>query len=82
MILRRKKRIKAELISSMGGKCVKCGYSKSYNALEFHQLDKAHKSFNISQLTFFSEAKVKLEAEKCILVCANCHRELEEELSV
>jgi len=65
------------VVEYKGGKCNLCGYKKSIEALELHHLDKKKKDFGISAdgLTRSWE-KVKKEAEKCMLVCANCHREL------
>lgn len=68
-------RIKEELISYKGGKCQCCGYSKCTQALEFHHLDPSQKDFTISGGTKSFE-KLKPEVDKCILVCANCHREI------
>lgn len=69
--------IKAELIKYKGGKCEICGYDKCNQALDFHHLNPEEKDFNISQsYTYKNLAKLKLEVDKCILVCANCHREI------
>ena len=67
---------KVHAVKHLGGECCKCGYKKSIKALEFHHLDPSKKEFTIS--TFKSKDMVKLEKEldKCILVCANCHREI------
>lgn len=61
-----------------GGKCVICGYHKCTWALEFHHLNPKDKSFPISTEGHKKSWKVfKKELDKCILVCANCHREIE-----
>ena len=74
--MNRRKRLKAEAINLLGGKCKICGYNKCPDALDFHH-PKNNKEGNIG--TFLkNESREKLlkEAEKCILLCANCHREL------
>lgn len=70
---RRRKKIK--LVECFGGKCIICGYKKCYGALEFHHVFPEEKSFSISRMNF-SFKKLKKEAKKCILTCANCHREM------
>jgi hypothetical protein len=71
---RKTKKIKA--IEYKGGKCEMCGYNKCVAALEFHHLDPNTKEFEIGNNTF-SWNRNKQELDKCILVCANCHREIE-----
>lgn len=56
--------------------CSLCGYSKCEAALEFHHLNPSEKEFDIKALTNCSVEKAVNEIQKCILVCANCHREL------
>lgn len=59
-----------------GGQCSKCGYNKCLDALEFHHLDPSIKEFGIGQKGYTkSWEKIKQELDKCILLCANCHRE-------
>jgi 5-methylcytosine-specific restriction endonuclease McrA len=74
---KRRKDLKKELVKYKGGQCEKCGYDKCVDALDFHHLDPTVKEFGLSQrgLTRSLE-KLKQEADKCILVCANCHREI------
>lgn len=54
--------------------CIRCGYNTCYQAIEFHHIDPNKKDSTISQL-HKTEDIIK-EAEKCILLCSNCHREL------
>ena len=70
-----RRKVKRKLVDHFGGKCIKCGYDKSYSALQFHH-HLNNKSFGIatSGLTR-SYDKLLEEASKCILVCANCHAE-------
>lgn len=73
IIWRQKAKIK--LVEYKGGKCEKCGYSKCIDALEFHHKDPNEKDFTIGGKSWSFE-RLKIEADKCILVCANCHREI------
>ena len=70
-----RRKIKATLIEEAGGCCSQCGYNKNPAALEFHHPDPSAKERGIIG-TSKSLARQREEAEKCILVCANCHREL------
>ena len=59
-----------------GGSCENCGYNRCLEALEFHHLDPKEKDFGISSKGYArSWERVKIEIEKCALLCANCHRE-------
>ncbi len=58
-----------------GGKCQICGYDKCRDALDFHHLDGSKKEYNISSSSKSFNSK-KSELDKCILLCANCHREV------
>ncbi len=60
-----------------GGKCQMCGYNRCIEALEFHHTDASQKDFGLSDKGYTrSWIKIQAEIEKCVLVCANCHREL------
>ena len=67
--------VKQRLIDYKGGKCQVCGYNRCINALEFHHINPKEKDFTISGGTK-SFNTLKLEVDKCILVCSNCHREI------
>ena len=66
------------LVEEAGGQCVLCGFSEHPVALHFHHLDPAQKQFGLanSGLTK-SLAKMREEAAKCVLLCANCHAMVE-----
>jgi len=74
---KRRKLIRKMSVEYKGGHCEICGYSKCNNALEFHHRDSSAKDFGISAKGYTrSWEKVKAELDKCILLCANCHREI------
>ena len=72
---------KLELIEAKGGKCEICGYDKNIAALDFHHVNPENKCFELDarRLSNTSMEKLLEEADKCILICANCHRELHNE---
>ena len=76
-----RKRTKELLVEYKGGKCEFCGYDKCIEALEFHHIDETTKKFAISGSTKSLE-KQKKEADKCYMLCANCHRELHSGFSI
>lgn len=70
-------RIKTQLVEYKGGKCEICGYDKCLNALDFHHKTPEDKKFALNTANYNKSFEVlKSEADKCILVCANCHREI------
>lgn len=76
---KRRKKIRKMAVEHKGGKCEICGYNKCLKALEFHHIDINGKDFGISAKGYTrSWVEVRNEVEKCVLVCANCHRELHE----
>lgn len=67
---------KRELLKIFGEKCALCGYNRCIAALEFHHKGN-DKEVNIKKaLHHLSKQKALKEAEKCIILCANCHREI------
>jgi hypothetical protein len=69
---------KARLVELKGGKCEICGYNKNQSALCFHHLEPSQKSFpiDIRKCSNSSWARLLSEADKCQLLCLNCHAEL------
>ncbi len=58
-----------ELRIEKGGKCMMCNYNKEVRILQFHHL--RDKKAEISSIKV--PHKARIEAEKCILLCPNCH---------
>lgn len=73
-VTRRRRKVRATLILEAGGACALCGYAKCAAALEFHHTD-ANKESRISGSSR-GLAWLRREVAKCVLVCANCHREI------
>jgi DNA-binding CsgD family transcriptional regulator len=71
-----RKKIKEKLVDYKGGSCELCHYNKCIEALEFHHRDPAQKDFGISEYTHLKWDNIVKEVDKCIMVCANCHREI------
>jgi len=69
-----RKNLKRRLVDHYGGECTSCGYNKTIEALVFHHRIPKNKSFSISS-TVRNFKEMKKEAEKCDLLCANCHAE-------
>ena len=76
-VIKRRRAIKQKAVEYMGGQCQICGYKRHQAALEFHHIDPKTKSFGIGGYGHSrSWERVKQELAKCLLVCANCHREI------
>jgi len=71
-------RQKAAVIELLGSKCAHCGYNEDIpDAYDFHHRDPKEKEDALSRLLGrASWKKVIAEAQKCDLLCANCHRKL------
>ena len=69
-----KKNIIQELKSKCA--CAKCGDTRGY-VLDYHHLDPKQKNNTVSRLISNNSNLDKTfeEIEKCIVLCANCHRE-------
>jgi transposase-like protein len=77
-VVARRRLVKATLVSEAGGACVLCGYARSMAALQFHHVDPAAKEFQIARHGVTRSIRAaKAEAEKCVLLCANCDAEVE-----
>jgi hypothetical protein len=76
-VTRRHQKIRRTLVDEAGGCCQVCGYDRCIINLCFHHVDPTTKSFGITSASGKSLAAYRAEARKCVLVCANCHGEIE-----
>jgi transposase len=73
-----RRRAKRRLVDAAGGHCLLCGYDRHPGALHFHHLDPTQKRYTLSRAGHTrSFAEALEEAKKCVLLCANCHAEVE-----
>jgi transposase-like protein len=80
-VTRHRRKLKAILVQEAGGGCVMCGYDRHLRALEFHHLNPDEKRLTLSAngVTKSLDA-LRAEARKCVLLCSNCHAEVEDGL--
>ncbi len=75
---RRRRKAKAVLVAEAGGRCSVCGYSRYAGALEFHHLVPEDKRLEINcRGVALALDTLRAEARKCVLLCSNCHAEVE-----
>ncbi len=62
----------------MTGKCCSICSESTLVCLDWHHVDPSDKTANVSWMVnhFRPKPKILEEMDKCILVCANCHRKL------
>ena len=76
-VTRRHQKIRRTLIAEAGGACALCGYNRCVVSLHFQHVDPSTKSFAMTIAVGRSLAAFRAEARKCVLLCANCHGEVE-----
>lgn len=54
--------------------CAKCRDNRFY-VLDFHHINPSEKEYTIAQNTRIKFENLKKELDKCVVLCANCHRE-------
>lgn len=78
----RRKKVGQMAVEYKGGRCEICDYDRCIEALEFHHKNISQKDFGISEKGYTRSWKsVMEELDKCIIICANCHRELHAKLA-
>lgn len=68
-------KFKSKCVEYLGNECNKCGYNKNISALDFHHKNPEDKEFLVSKMDKKPWNLVSEELDKCLLLCANCHRE-------
>lgn len=64
-----------------GTACWFCNYNRCWAALEFHHVYPESKLFGLTKREMqFTWEKIFCEAQKCVLACSCCHREIHEKL--
>ena len=66
---------KARAVEYLGGKCKHCELvTEKLCVYDFHHIDMEGKEADPGSLLHYSWERIKKELDKCILLCANCHR--------
>ena len=82
-VVRRRRKVKGILVEEAGGCCCICGYRRNMRALHFHHLDPSQKRHEINARgVAIALDKLRAEARKCVLLCSNCHAEVEDGMAV
>lgn len=76
-VVRRRRRVKEQLVQEFGGGCQACGYHECLAALAFHHVDPSTKAFALARRGAHGIEGLRAEARKCVLLCSNCHAEIE-----
>lgn len=76
-VVRRRRKVKQILVAEAGGRCRMCGYARCAAAMEFHHLNPEEKEFGLAQRGARNIEALRAEVRKCVLLCANCHAEVE-----
>ncbi len=77
-VTRRRRKMKEILVAAAGGRWCICGYDRHPSALAFHHVDPVRKRMPVSGGGIsYSLNTLRVEANKCVLLCANCYSEVE-----
>jgi hypothetical protein len=68
----KKQETKEAIYKYMGSKCVRCE-TEDQRVFCFHHVDPSQKKFNISAKMNLKFDLLKIELDKCIILCENCH---------
>jgi hypothetical protein len=72
---RRNSELKRKYVALSGGECARCGWSEFVAGLDFHHVDRKHKRFNpVYTIISGNFSFAYSELDKCVLLCACCHR--------
>jgi transposase len=78
-VVRRRRKVKTILVEEAGGACCICGYDHNMRALHFHHVEPSQKRHELNARgVAIGLEKLRVEAQKCVLLCSNCHAEVED----
>jgi transposase len=78
-VARRRRKVKAILVAEAGGACCICGFDRNMRALHFHHVEPSRKRHELNAKgVAIALDKLRVEAQKCVLLCSNCHAEVED----
>ena len=76
-----RQRVKIALVEASGHKCAYCGLVDHPAIYDFHHINPATKEFGLGNgATTRSKKAYAEEAKKCVMLCSNCHRRIENNL--
>jgi hypothetical protein len=68
-------RNRALLQEMFGRRCAHCHQAYPFSVFDYHHIDPTQKKKAISRMIPYASAeRLREEAKKCIMLCANCHR--------
>lgn len=78
---KRQNRTRKIIISLVGTQCYICGYDKqNFKLIDMHHIKDKSFSLNMREILRHSWKDVVEEIKKCLPVCANCHREIHQNM--
>jgi transposase len=78
-VVARRRKVKTILVEEAGGACCICGYDRNMRALHFHHVEPSQKRHELNAKgVAIALDKLRVEARKCVLLCSNCHAEVED----
>ena len=60
----------------LGCRCALCGVIDHPITFDFHHVDPNEKEYRVSSMAGYRWERIKKEIDKCILICAACHRKV------
>lgn len=70
----KQRELKIRAVEYLGGKCYKCNCSGISAIFDFHHRDPETKEFSWGNKRTSNWDNLKIELDKCDLLCSNCHR--------
>lgn len=72
-----RRNLKTKIVNALGGSCQVCGYNRCNSSMDLHHVDPSEKEYAFRDVMANPKSVEKMmpELEKCMLLCANCHRE-------